>query len=255
MTAQVPRWRFIGAFDISTEIGVSVVSFFLVSGVQMPFRRKVVVVTAFSSRLLVAIPASFHVHYAIRMLKSLDPTLIGSYVTVAMQLELSYGIMANTIPCLKPFMAAYEDMGKPTYSYKSRGQDGSHNNSGNSKSSHSRKYSRESFPLSRISKLKAPWASMTTTTMLDSMSQPAPPSPLPPLQTPSRATQPLRVDDTSYTATVRLGSEDLGVSSLESDDSRRLIIKKDVNWNVECTKCAEREAAESSGANRRNADV
>ncbi|OJD25684.1 hypothetical protein ACJ73_02948 [Blastomyces percursus] len=103
-----PRWQFIGAFDIITEIGLSSVSFFLVAGIQMRTSRKIVVVLAFSSRLLVAIPSSFHIHYVKRMLDSSDYTLVGSYATISLQLELSYGIMANTIPCLKPFVAAYE---------------------------------------------------------------------------------------------------------------------------------------------------
>ncbi|EEH49986.2 uncharacterized protein PADG_06065 [Paracoccidioides brasiliensis Pb18] len=233
-----PRWQFIGAFDIITEFGLAIVSFFLVAGVQMPMIRKAVVVLAFSSRLLVAFPASFHLHYVEKMLDSPDHTLVGAYVTICLQLELSYGIMANTVPCLKPFMAAYEDTGKPSY----RARSNSGNSKSKSRSSRKRKSSRDIYTLSTISssvkfpKFKNPWASNSNTMHLSS--QP-PSSPLP--RAPPRAKQPLGAGEISYTATVRHSSQGRGDPSLESDDSNRLIIKKDVNWNVECSKSGERE--------------
>ncbi|KKZ60587.1 hypothetical protein EMCG_04764 [[Emmonsia] crescens] len=251
-TSMLPRWRFIGAFDIITEIGLSAVPLFLVAGVQMPVKRKIVVVLAFSSRLLVALPASFHIHYIKRMLDSSDHSLVGSYLTVCLQLELSYGIMANTVPCLKPFMAAYEEMGRPSYRSRSVSHSGSQSNSGNSRGSRSRKYGSEFYALSMISsakiaRFKNPWVSNTTAT--DQNNEPQPP-PLPKCPPGAKQSQPLlEVDEIRYMATVRPGSQERDGSSSECDNSKRLIIKKDINWNVECSKYAEREAAVSTTEN------
>lgn len=49
---QFPRWQIITAFDIITEASLAAVSLFLVAGIQMPVIGKIVVVSAFSSRLL-----------------------------------------------------------------------------------------------------------------------------------------------------------------------------------------------------------
>ncbi|OJD18038.1 hypothetical protein AJ78_01930 [Emergomyces pasteurianus Ep9510] len=235
-----PRWQFIGAFDIITEVGLSTISLCLVTSVQMAASRKIIVVLAFSSRLLVVLPASFHIHYIKRMLDSSDPTLVGSYVTVCQQLELSYGIIANTIPCLKPFMAAYEETGRPSYRNRYHSNSGSQSNSGNSKASHGWKYSRDSHGVSmisspRVARFKNLWASNTTTTDQDSVPPPPPPPTElakchPPRVKPSQS---LEADSVRYTATVKRGGRERDGISLESDDNKRLTIKKDVNWNVE----------------------
>ena len=40
-----------------------------------------------------------------------------SYVVVCSQLQLGYGLIAATIPCLKPFIAVYEGPKHPGTSY------------------------------------------------------------------------------------------------------------------------------------------
>ncbi|KAK2753784.1 hypothetical protein FQN55_000147 [Onygenales sp. PD_40] len=248
-----PRWQFIAAFDIITEIGLASVSIFLVAGVQMAVERKFVVVLAFSSRLLVILPAAFHLHYIKKLLDSADPTLIGSYVTICAQIELSYGIMANTIPCLKPFMAAYEDTGnKP--SYRSRSPDGSPNNgSGAFKKDADSSNTSNTYVLSKISsnissRFRNPWTSgaLATHSRNNSISNPLAQHPQPP----PRSKQPLRTDDVRYTATVGPGSwpdsQERQDQSLESHDSKRLVIKKDVKWNVECSRCGALDGFASS---------
>ncbi|KAK2776550.1 hypothetical protein FQN52_003447 [Onygenales sp. PD_12] len=235
------------------HLGLASVSIFLVAGVQMAVKRKFVVVLAFSSRLLVILPAAFHLHYIKKLLDSADPTLIGSYVTICAQIELSYGIMANTIPCLKPFMAAYEDTGnKP--SYRSRSPDGSpKNGSGAFKKGADSSNTSNTYVLSKISsnissKFRNPWTSgaIATHSRNNSISNPLAQHPQPP----PRSKQPLRTDDVRYTATVGPGSwpdsQERQDQSLESHDSKRLVIKKDVKWNVECSRCGARDGFASS---------
>lgn len=41
------------------------------------------------------------------------PTLAGAYTVVCAQLELGYGLMASSVPCLKPFMSAFEGPFRP----------------------------------------------------------------------------------------------------------------------------------------------
>ncbi|OAX80950.1 hypothetical protein ACJ72_04707 [Emergomyces africanus] len=214
-----PRWQFIGAFDIITEAGLSSVSLFLVGSVQMAISRKIIVVLAFSSRLFVVLPASFHIHYIKRMLDSSDPTLVGSYVTVCLQLELGYGIIANTIPCFKPFMAAYEETGRPSYRSRNHSYSGSQsNNSGNSKANYGWIYNCESHARSTISsskmaKLKTLWGSNTATTELNSGPQPSPPlpTPLPQCHPPKvKEAQTVGAGAIRYTATVKPGGRETG---------------------------------------------
>lgn len=52
--------------------------------------------------------ATLRLHFLHVLKRSPDPTLYGSHVTLASQLQLGYGIVSNVIPCLKPFVAAYE---------------------------------------------------------------------------------------------------------------------------------------------------
>ncbi|EGC47882.1 conserved hypothetical protein [Histoplasma capsulatum var. duboisii H88] len=248
--AMFPRWQIITAFDIITEASLAAVSLFLVAGIQMPVIGKIVVVSAFSSRLLVALPASFHLHYIKKMIESSDYTLVGSSVTAYLQLELSYGIMANTIPCLKPFMAAYEETGRPSYRSRIHSRNGSHSNSGNSKDSRSRRFSRDTFTLSTIAstKSKRPWIrnSISTTMASDNVLQPPPP--LLRQKFPPRDKQPQSSGrgEMRRDTTARIGSPGREGSNLENYSGRRIIIKKDVIWNVESSKFANQE--EPAGA-------
>lgn len=44
---------------------------------------------------------------------SANPTLVGAYTVVCAQLELGYGLMSSSVPCLKPFMSAFEGPLRP----------------------------------------------------------------------------------------------------------------------------------------------
>ncbi|PGH09554.1 hypothetical protein GX51_00660 [Blastomyces parvus] len=248
--AVFPRWQFIGAFDIITEIGLSTVPFVLVVGIQMRASRKILVVLAFSSRLLVAIPASFHIHYIKRILDSSDYTLVGSYATICLQVELSYGIMANTIPCLKPFMAAYEATGTLSYRSRVHSHGRSPSNSGNSKGSRYRIYLRDStLAFSAIPSVKFTGRRMSNASTMAQKDLPQPPRPLLLQELSSRnmPLQTLRTNEISYATRVKPDNqEEREGPSFGNGDSKQLIIKGDLNSNVGFSNSAQREAGADS---------
>lgn len=47
------------------------------------------------------------IHYIYRYLSSSDPTLYGAIPAVITQLEIYYSILSATIPCLRPFLAGF----------------------------------------------------------------------------------------------------------------------------------------------------
>ncbi|MCJ1291175.1 hypothetical protein MMC34_002718 [Xylographa carneopallida] len=100
------RWQIISAIDIITEIALFAVAIYIVQGLQMPLRRKATVVLAFAFRLLLIIPIAFRLHYINSIVWLANPPLDLSTATLLTQVELNYGIIAATIPCLRPFMKA-----------------------------------------------------------------------------------------------------------------------------------------------------
>ncbi|PGH16039.1 hypothetical protein AJ79_02019 [Helicocarpus griseus UAMH5409] len=102
------RWRIVGALDILTELALSALSVFLVWSLQMPIRNKLIVVTAFSFRLSIVAPIIARINYLAALQTSDNHNLFFALVpaTLCTQIELHLGLMAATIPCLKPFMRA-----------------------------------------------------------------------------------------------------------------------------------------------------
>ncbi|MCJ1436551.1 hypothetical protein MMC27_005930 [Xylographa pallens] len=100
------RWQIISAVDITTEIALFAVAVYIVQGLQMPLLRKGTVVLAFTFRLLLIIPIAFRLHYINPIVWVADPPLHLSTATLLTQVEMNYGIIAATIPCLRPFMKA-----------------------------------------------------------------------------------------------------------------------------------------------------
>jgi len=51
--------------------------------------------------------AGLQIHYLAQKLHSSNPTLDGVPTTICRQTEIFYAIMASTIPCLRPFLASF----------------------------------------------------------------------------------------------------------------------------------------------------
>ncbi|KAH8878999.1 hypothetical protein GQ53DRAFT_739354 [Thozetella sp. PMI_491] len=100
------RWQTITGFDVTTELFLLAVAVYMAVGLQLPLKKKLVVVTAFSLRALVIIPAVMRLQFLSKEFSGDDPTLDGVLATVCAQIQLSYAIIATTTPCLRPFMSA-----------------------------------------------------------------------------------------------------------------------------------------------------
>jgi hypothetical protein len=119
------RWQFIAALDILTEASLFSISLYLIWRIQMSIKSKTVVVIAFGCRLpyvscfffresvltfgsVIALSA-LRLYYLHQQLTSSNPTLHGGPAAVSItQIELGYSILASIVPCLKNFMAAYD---------------------------------------------------------------------------------------------------------------------------------------------------
>lgn len=100
------RWQFITAIDIMTEILLVGLAVFLVHDLRMSVGRKGVVVIAFLFRLPLIAFAALHLHFLAHGISSLNPSLDLVGPVIWAQIELHYSNIAATVPCLKPFMAA-----------------------------------------------------------------------------------------------------------------------------------------------------
>ncbi|KAK2756670.1 hypothetical protein FQN54_005115 [Arachnomyces sp. PD_36] len=101
------RWKVIGAFDIITEVALIALSMLLVWGLRMRVSSKLTVVFAFSFRLTVAAVIIVRLHYIGIGISSTDNPFFDSVpASICTQVELHWGLMAASIPCLKPFMKA-----------------------------------------------------------------------------------------------------------------------------------------------------
>ena len=68
----------------------------------------------------VIIAAAFRLHYLAREFRSSDPTFEGVSASICTQIDMSYAIIATTLPCLRPFMTATSTQA-PIRDKKSRG--------------------------------------------------------------------------------------------------------------------------------------
>ncbi|RAL03359.1 uncharacterized protein BO80DRAFT_17455 [Aspergillus ibericus CBS 121593] len=102
----IPAWRAIAAVDATTEALLVGLSIRLVWGVQMHRSQKATVIGAFGTRILIIVLVILRQCYLERV--GSDPLLLGlSDVVVATEVLLHGSLMAATVPCLKPFVMAF----------------------------------------------------------------------------------------------------------------------------------------------------
>ena len=117
------RWQIVTAIDIITELVFVALAALLVHDLKMSLSNKSMVVIAFLFRLpyvaylaillcrltsyarLIAF-ATLHLHYLAGGITSTNPPLDLVGAIVWAQIELHYSNIAATVPCLKPFMSA-----------------------------------------------------------------------------------------------------------------------------------------------------
>ncbi|KAL4869110.1 hypothetical protein BDV12DRAFT_196732 [Aspergillus spectabilis] len=133
---RLERWQFIVALDIATELILFGLAVFLLAGLFMPLKRKFTIAFAFVFRLPMIIFAVLHIYYLQKDIGSRDSTLDAIPSLIWAQVELNYALVACSIFCLRPFMAAvstnYGTAGDSTLESSSR--DASKHKSSGSKS-------------------------------------------------------------------------------------------------------------------------
>ncbi|RHZ61409.1 hypothetical protein CDV55_106403 [Aspergillus turcosus] len=100
-------WKAITAFDVLTEVFLISLSVFLVWAVQMRRKEKMTVILAFGTRMLVIILTIVRLSYLNTALQQKDAPSLLSDTLIATEVLLHCSIMLATVPCLKPFIIAF----------------------------------------------------------------------------------------------------------------------------------------------------
>ncbi|KAL2430279.1 hypothetical protein ABEF95_003723 [Exophiala dermatitidis] len=197
------RWLVVGITDALTEAIFVLMAVFLVHGLRMNMVQKGTVVSAFAVRLLTIPALAMRLYY-------LNPTSIPdnrslalSLVVVCTQIQVGYGIMAASVTVLKPFMVVYE---KPAGStdYMSGG--------------HIKNYGKNTMPSEHTG----------TSFQLKSMGRPADAADA---RSGGGATDPTQ-QYSGYNATATAHGHKKDDDSINSQDSRRMIIERKTDWSV-----------------------
>ncbi|KAF7195150.1 hypothetical protein HII31_03356 [Pseudocercospora fuligena] len=106
-TNQYVSWQAITAFNIIIEILIFAMPIWLVWGLQTDLMRKFTVVAIFSLRLPVIVAAGLRIHFLSQTIGSSEPLLRGVIPFICLNIEMHYGLMAATMPTLKPFVGAF----------------------------------------------------------------------------------------------------------------------------------------------------
>ncbi|KAM7188890.1 hypothetical protein V8F20_010399 [Naviculisporaceae sp. PSN 640] len=205
----ISRWQVVVALDIFTEVSLFAVALFLTLGLQLSVSKKIVVLLAFGLRVPVIAPAILRLTYLDSFFFGPDPPLDGVTASLCMQIQISYAIIAMTTPCLRPFMSALNThYGGP----KETRTPGGTKASRTAKSDNS--YSLSSLPRSKVERTEA-----TPEHRHDPEAAPV-----------------TRWDRADYrVAVMSRNSRNLSIDggSTQSNDSQRMIISKNTEWQVE----------------------
>lgn len=169
----------------------------------------------------VIIPASLRLYYLQVALTSTNGNFHMSYAIICEQLQIGYSISASMMPCLKTFMAAYEpkDTASQYNNYKLSPM-GSKNTSNSQSQPNSPNFDEESGH-----------RKSSATRKFDGKLRPD-----------------LSIYEARVTGEERGKGKGFGSSrSLESGDSRRMFIKKGVEWSVDWANNEEEVVAASDG--------
>ncbi|EAW25109.1 uncharacterized protein NFIA_105970 [Aspergillus fischeri NRRL 181] len=100
------RWEFITAMDIVTELILFGLAVTLLQGLFMSLKRKLQIGSAFLFRLPLIMFTIFHIYTLKGHYHAPDPTLSVVTSKIWSQVELNYALIACSVFCLRPFMAA-----------------------------------------------------------------------------------------------------------------------------------------------------
>ncbi|KAF2808669.1 uncharacterized protein BDZ99DRAFT_521168 [Mytilinidion resinicola] len=230
------RWQVIGAIDITTELAIFSISVFLVARLNMPTTSKLTVITAFSARLPVIAAAAVRLNYIHATFHSPNPSLVASYACVTTQWHLGYAIMASTISGLGPFLRPFAKSFSTHYQI---GPGGVGQFASSASNSHAHSRSHASFAMASLSSKNADGGARLGSCSDSPVSALGATGSGPPLKLrPERVTQ--EVDIRHVASGTLEGDEER--ASLQSNDSRRMIITKKIQWSVDHDAASFRES-------------
>ncbi|KND88390.1 hypothetical protein TOPH_07024 [Tolypocladium ophioglossoides CBS 100239] len=102
------RWAVVEAFSVFIEVLISAMSVLLVWDLSMAFKTKVMVISAFSAQLFVAIPIAFRLVFVHRSMDVPDATFGFTESAIATQVVMHFSVMAATFPCFRQFLQAFD---------------------------------------------------------------------------------------------------------------------------------------------------
>ncbi|EED24129.1 conserved hypothetical protein [Talaromyces stipitatus ATCC 10500] len=218
-TSLLPRWRFITALDIITEIAWPALAITVVYGIKTSLNRKIVILSAFCSRLLIIIFTVLRLHYEGPAFKSLDPTLAFIEPYLWAETAMHYSLIACTAFCLRPFMIAVST------NYGTAGDEfltssGSRNRTGKISGSYAMK------AMSRSSRKKGGGGSMTGNSALRSTTSAV-------VGERYEGYLSTRAGHGPSVEATRRKTSGHDASSVGSNESTKMIIRKDMDYMVE----------------------
>lgn len=253
------RWTFITAVNIFVEACLFIGSVSLIINLMMAMQKKTTVVMVFGSRLLLIAITILRLHYLKSSLLSSNPTLEGVSVVLLTQLELGWSLISATIPCLNPFMRAVstklgsmdaETIMNGSYlvdTNKAGGGDATGAGSGGS-------YGLRSFVSRKSRILRSHRSTKSLKSSAPSIDQRASLPPMFPVlassntdpdsgtqsQPPGAGDQQRIYQGDRFSNIAQVFSEGRGdaqsIGHDSNDSTSRMIIKKDVQWTVDCDK-------------------
>lgn len=126
-TNNILSWEVITGFNVMIEVLLFAMPIWLVWSLQTESKRKITVVTVFGLRLPVIAAALARIHF-ISTLNQNQPLLAGVIPFICLNVEMHYGLMAATMPTLKPFVGSF-NTGWGTYDTQGVSGYGSNSNS------------------------------------------------------------------------------------------------------------------------------
>ncbi|KAL2829431.1 hypothetical protein BDW59DRAFT_178407 [Aspergillus cavernicola] len=110
-----PRWQAITALDVVIEVLLAIYSTYAIHNVQIPFRKKIMVLSALECRIILIPLAAIRLYYINTQLTSSHPPLLGAYATTATEIYLSLSVVCQITSSFKFIVAVYEDKDGVSY--------------------------------------------------------------------------------------------------------------------------------------------
>ncbi|ETN43603.1 uncharacterized protein HMPREF1541_02762 [Cyphellophora europaea CBS 101466] len=223
------RWQVICGLDLATEIAIIGLVVYLVYGLQSPWTSKAMVVYIFSFRLVLLIFIAFRIHTFDATGYTTDPFLSNAPFIAWTQGELSASLITATVPTFRNFL---KSLNTGFGGIGATSSDGYGSGYGRSRI-HGGKTAGSSYQLSKL-------RSVNRSVPVDEPSEENEPGYLPQQVQRPFGVDPLtgRSGGSAATAHWSAGTSgsDAGANnetaSIGSDESRRMIIRKELNWSV-----------------------